>query len=127
MDNKNWRFCVSGNVVKTHNDENGILRYGTKAFAGGTKIYLAGKYWDESRTDIGVIGQNRFGRYVVEGVPLELIENIRFQRVYKPVVLEIMDYLEVMDGWEWWKRTAEDRREAIAFAEMMSERIKSIG
>ena len=119
---KEWRFSVVGNIVKQHMDEEGVLRYGTKAFTGGTKVYLAGKDWDTTWDYIGVIGLNRFGRYTVEGVPLALIENVRVQRVYKPKVMDMMDYLEATDGWAWWRRTAEDHREAIALCELLSKR-----
>ena len=118
---KQWRFCVAGNIVKSHLDEEGVLRYGTKAFTGGTKVYLDGKGWKELPSTISVIGQNRFGRYVLEWVPMELIENVRCQRVFKRTVLNIMDYLERMENWSWWQRTAADRREAEAFAERFKQ------
>lgn len=118
---KQWRFCVAGNIVRTHLDEEGVLRYGTKAFAGGTKVYLEGKRWDETQSTIFVIGQNRFGRYVLEQVPVALIENMRCQRVFKRTVLAIMDYLEWMENWSWWCRTAADRREAKAFVERIKQ------
>ena len=112
-----WRFCVAGNIVKSHLDAEGVVRYGTKAFTGGTKVYIDGKYWSDDQKSVNVIGKNRFGRFVIERVPIVLIENIRNQRVYKPTVLKIMHYVEWMDNWYWWGRTAEDRRETEAFAE----------
>lgn len=112
---REWRFGVVGNIVHSHKDENGELRYGTKAFKPGTKVYLGGKYWDDTNPNIGVIGLNRFGRTVEESVPVELVENVRTQRIYNPKVIAIMDHLEVMDGWEWWKRTAADRKDTERF------------
>ena len=120
-----WRFCVVGNIVKTHFDEEGVLRYGTKAFAGGKKVYLCGKYlFDvvDKMDDIFVIGQNRFGRYAFERVPIDLIENVRFKTVFKPHILEIMEWLEEMEGFPWWGRTADDKREAKAFVKAFNER-----
>jgi hypothetical protein len=118
-----WRFCVSGNIVKTHLDEEGVVRYGAKAFSGGTKVYLY-RNTSVSGDDILVIGKNRFGRYAMEAVPLAFIENIRFQTVFKPTVLEIMGYDEAIEGADWWGRTAADKREAKAFVEMLNERKK---
>jgi len=115
--NKNWRFCAVGNIKAQHTDENGTVFYGTKAFSGGTKVYIDDKTWERNSGDVSVIGLNRFGRYVIESVPRSLIENVRIQRVFKPTVLEIMDYLEMMDGWPWRGRTAEDRRAVKAFVE----------
>ena len=46
---------------------------------------------------------------------MELIENIRLQKVYKPSVLEIMDYLENMDGFIWRGSSVDDRRSLETF------------
>lgn len=116
-----WRFCVVGNIVKTHADEEGITRYGTKAFTGGTKVYMPGRRWEEDWDGILAIGRNRFGRYALEDVPLELLENIRFQIVFKTPVLNIILGEEAVDGWDCWGRTAADKREAKAFAARLAE------
>ncbi len=122
MEETKWRFGVVGNIVSEHTDDNGNIYYGTKAFTPGTKVYINGKYGDYDRTDISVIGRNRFGRIVLETVPINLIENIRTQRIYKPHVLEIIDYLRVMEGWEWWERTAADRKNAEHFVKEVTSR-----
>ena len=122
MENINWRFGVVGNIVSEHTDENGNTYYGTKAFTPGTKVYINGKYWDYSRTDISVIGRNRFGRIVCETIPINLIYNIRTQRIYKPQILEIMHSLCVMEGREWWDKTAEDRKGTELFVKTMNNR-----
>ena len=118
---ENWRFGVVGNIKESHLDENGITRYGTKAFKPKTKVYLHAKNWDEDRTDIGVIGLNRFGRWVFDGVDINLIENVRAQIVRNPKVLEIMFSLESCEGCEFWERTAEDKRESRAFVSRLEE------
>ena len=123
MDEKlDWIFGVVGNIVKTHSGEDGVVYYGAKAFTGGTKVYLNGKYWDSRCENIAVIGRNRFGRTVFERVPIELIENVRVQRIYKPHVLEIIDYLRWMEGLEWWERTAADRKDTERFVKEWNER-----
>ncbi|MBQ8150488.1 MAG: hypothetical protein IJ041_08210 [Clostridia bacterium] len=114
---QNWRFCIVGNAVHQHTDANGQVLYGTKAFTGGTKLYINDRTWEPNHGSAFVIGLNRFGHYAVEQIPVELIENLRIQRVFKPTVLEIMDYLEKADGWLWRGRTAEDRRALVAFVE----------
>ena len=120
MENINWRFGVVGNIVPEHTDENGNVYYGTKAFTPGTKVYINGKYWSHDKTNIGVIGRNRFGRIVCETIPIKLIDNIRTQRIYKPHVLEIMHYLYMMDGWDWWGKTAEDRKDSELFVKTIN-------
>jgi hypothetical protein len=119
---KAWRFCVVGNIKSQHTDENGKILYGTKAFSGGTKVYIDDRTWNVNAGEVSVIGLNRFGHYAVEGTETDLIENIRVQRVFKPTVLEIMDYLEMMDGWPWRGRTAADKRTLDAFVEAWKNR-----
>lgn len=123
-----WRFCVVGNIVKTHPDEDGVIRYGTKAFTGGTKVYIPWKDWYDidNREGILVIGLNRFHRYATEYVPFELLENIRFQILFKSTVLRIIGGEETLEGFYSWGRTAEDKRGAKAFAERLSKRIDEV-
>lgn len=123
----NWRFCVVGNIVRTHKGDNGETYYGTKEFTGGTKVYINGRYWyDFERTDISVIGLNRFKRYVFAWIDPNMIENVRLQVIKKPTVLRIMDYEEAMEGWEFWGRTAQDRRDAKVFAENWPDLLKTV-
>lgn len=119
-DEKKWRFCVAGNIVKNHTDDEGNIWYGTKAFRGGAKVYLCGKYWSWDFKVIRVIGLNRFNRYVAELVSPEYIENARFQTVFKPEVIRIMDYQE--EEFLWWGRTAADKRGAKGFADAWNNR-----
>ena len=58
-----WRFCVSGNIVKSHIGEDGVTYYGTKEYTGGTKVYIDGKNWAEGMQAIRVIGLNRFKKF----------------------------------------------------------------
>ena len=118
--NSSWRFGVVGNIISSHDDECGKTLYGTKAFLPGTKVYIDGNNWYIGRNEVSVIGLNRFGRYVLDRVKIELIENIRTQKIYKPHVLKIIDYLSVMDGIEWWGRTVVDKKAAERFVEQIS-------
>lgn len=113
LNSKEWKYCVVGNITKSHTDKDGILRYGTPAFSGGTKVYLCGKYWDPSRETIAVIGMTRGKKYhVIDTVPM-YIENVRCSKAYHPAVITLMN------NWEmhhlWWSNTAEDKKETIEF------------
>lgn len=125
---KTWHYCVVGNIVKEHIDENGILRHGTSAFSGRTKVYLCGKNWDErlpqeNKTEIAVLGLCRGKRYYVASVPIELIENVRLSRVYTPKILEIMSNFEFVDG--WWGNSKEDRDDAETFVKQWRKLYKA--
>lgn len=117
MDN-NWRFGVVGNIVREHKSEDGKIWHGTKDFPGGTKVFIDGKNWyNYKRTEIPVIGLARYKKYTVSSVDPALIENVRFQIIRRKEVLNILEGESILDGWDWWERTAEDKREAKAFVE----------
>ena len=124
MREANWRFGVVGNIVVSHIGEDGKTYYGTKAFTPGTKVYIDGKYWSKESSTISVIGRNRFGRTVLEYIHLDCIENFRVQRIYKPTILKIIDYLREMEGWDWWGRTVEDRKSTEKFVKEMKSRFQ---
>lgn len=120
-----WRYAVTGNIKKTRIDENGILRYGTAAFKGNTKVYLCGRLWDERLPDenkagISVLGLGRGGRYYVDFVPIKLIENWKITRVYTPKVLDMISDFEFCEG--WWGKTQEERDDATAFLNRFKEK-----
>lgn len=108
-----WNYCVVGNIVKTHTDKDGILRHGTSAFTGGTKVYLCGKPWDPSSETIWVLGLNRAKRWYEGCIPIRLIENVRWSRTYKPSVVEMMNYYEYYHA--WWHNTNDDKKAVKAF------------
>lgn len=104
-----WRYAVVGNIVKTpHPDSEGIIRYGTPAFSGGTKVYLAGKTWDFDKKTIEVVGLCRGKKYQVHSVPVIMIENVRCGKAYTPHVTDIMSDFE--SWWCWWERTKKDKK-----------------
>ena len=123
-----WKYAVAGNIKKSHIDENGILRYGTSAFKGNTKVYLCGRLLDErlpneNRKEISVLGLCRGRRYYVDSVPIDLIENVRLTRVYKPTVLKIMSDWEFADC--WWGNTQEECNDALSFIKRWNEKDKT--
>lgn len=125
MESQKWKYAVAGNIKKTRIDENGILRYGTSAFRGNTKVYLCGRLWDirlpgDNKKQIAVLGLTRGRSYQVYRVPIELIENVRFTRVYKPGILHIMSDPEFAEC--WWGNTDEERSDALAFVKRWKEK-----
>lgn len=114
MEEKNWTYCVVGNIKKHHFDENGVLRYGTPAFTGGTRVYLCGKYWDPSQETISVIGITRGSRkfHVIDTNPA-YIENVRSSKTNQPIVLDLMNDWEMYSL--WWGNTLEDKTEVEEF------------
>ena len=113
---KAFKYCVVGNIVRERIDENGVLRYGTAAFKGGTRVYIEGKNYDYDyvRNGITVLGLNRHRRYSYEFVSKDHIENVRFTRTFKPTIMDMMYEYEGHDG--WWGDSDEDGFDAKQFA-----------
>ncbi len=116
---KEWKYCVVGNIVKTHIDDAGILRNGTPAYRGGAKVYLCGKYWSPLLETITVIGLSRGKHFYVHDVPANLIENVRCSRVYNPAIVELMDDWEFHDC--WWQNTLDEKKATEIFVAQWKE------
>ena len=69
-----------------------------------------------------MIGINRFHKTVYESIPTDRIENIRETRIFDPQVLAIMDHRQVLEGFSFWARTAEDKKSAREFAKRMNSK-----
>lgn len=108
-----WKYCAVGNITEVHLDGNGILRHGSPAFTGGTKVYLCGKNWYPELGKISVIGLNRGKQYQCVDTDPALIEHVRCQRVFKPTVLEMMYEHEYRDV--WWGQSKQSKQNVDAF------------
>ncbi len=119
------KYCVVGNIVREHIDGDGVIRYGTKAFPGGRKVYLSRRLWgDAVPPEVLVMGLNRYkSRYTLERVPLDLIGNIRLSKTFKPRILELMAYDPEYPEM-WWGHREEDRIGAGEYVRLL-DRIKA--
>lgn len=110
-----WRWCLVGNIVKTHEfGETHEIKFGTKQFSAGTKVYMAPIHWGDGYENIIVIGKPRRGYQYIEIIMRsKYIENLCLQKVFKPAVLKRMDNSE----WTWWGNQDTDRDEIIQYLE----------
>ncbi len=114
----NWCWCLVGNIAKQHEyGENHEIKYGTKQFSAGAKVYIAPMVMGTVHENRVVIGLPRCGRKYIEVITrLEYIENFRMQKVFKPAVLKRMCGSE----WVWWGDTENDRSTIIRNLERLS-------
>ena len=122
-DMQNWTYCVVGNIKESHVDENGVLRYGTAAFASGAKVYLCGRLWDRSRDEISTLGITRGKKLQVVQTDISLIENVRCQKVFRTGVLEMMDNFEFRSC--WWGKSKHEKADAEEFVAWWNNRPES--
>lgn len=113
-----WRWCLVGNIVKTHEfGENHEIKYGSKHFSAGTKVYMAPVQWGDGYEQIYVIGKPRHGHnYITIIMRREYIENIRLRKVYNPAVLERMN----KSVSRWWGNTDAARDDIIPYLERLN-------
>ena len=76
------RWALVGNIVKSHEfGEEHEVRYGSKHFSGGTKVYVNLEYPGTGCEYVRVIGKPRGrGGLIETSIKFELVENLRLQR-----------------------------------------------
>lgn len=112
------KYCVIGNIVKEHSEENGIIRHGTASFPGGRKVYISRRLCLDGV--VLVLGLNRFNcRNVFETVPLAWIENIRASKTFQPQILELMRNTDEFPEM-WFLYNEEDRLEVKEYAQVLN-------
>ena len=123
-DEQEWRWCLVGNIVGAHEfGEAHEIKYGTKHFSSGTKVFVNLVYPGPGNERIMVIGIPRNRRNYIEVViPSKYVENFRIQKVFKPAVLKRMENSD----YEWWGKTDTDHDRIIGFIdEVNSEKEKT--
>ena len=113
-----WCWSLVGNIVKEHEyGEEQEIKYGTKHFSCGTKVFIAPAQWGDGFENIVVIGLPRYGhRYIEIITQSKYIENYRIQKVYKPAILKRM----CSSPYCWWGDTEDDRQQIIEYLESVS-------
>lgn len=117
-DDTEWCWCLVGNIVEKHEfGEAHEIRYGTKHFSPGAKVFINLIYGGFGHDKIQVIGIPRHKRNYIEIViPRAYVENFRIQKVFKPAVLKRMNNSK----WTWWGKTDADRDEIIKVLEWLN-------
>lgn len=114
-----WCWALVGNIVDKHEyGESHEIKYGTKHFSRGTKVYLAPAQWGDGYEMVVVIGLSRYGRKCIEVVThFDYVENYRIQKVYKPAILKRM----CGSQYRWWGDTEDDRKEIMGYLENIAK------
>ena len=116
MENNNYRWCLVGNITdKRMYGQKHEIRYGTKNFSPGTKVYIAPHQWGDGGEQRVVLGNPRHKKGYIECViRREYICNFRIQKVYSPLLLKRMKNSE----YSWWEI---DENDLDWFKEMAQE------
>lgn len=113
-----WRWCLVGNIAGAHEfGEAHEIKYGTKHFSSGTKVFVNLVYPGPGNKRIMVIGIPRNRRNYIEVViQRKYVENFRIQKVFKPAVLKRMENSD----YEWWGKTDTDHDRIVEFIEQVN-------
>ena len=113
-----WRWCLVGNIVEEHAfGEEHVIKYGTKHFRPGAKVYINLVYGGMGHENILVIGVPRHSKKYIEIViRRKYVCNFRVQKVYRPAVLKMMS----ASKWDWWDNSDETRDTLLKCAEWMN-------
>lgn len=111
MHGHSWCWCLAGNIVSEHiYGEEHQIKYGTKQFSVGAKVFLAPMNWGDGYEKVIVIGLPRYGKKYIEVVThFEYIENLRIKQVYSPAILKRM----CSSPYCWWGDSEDDRNRII--------------
>lgn len=113
-----FRYCLVGNIVQEAYDKNKEIRKGTRAFRAGTKVCVSRPFCGDGGENRYVIGMSRHKSYVKLITAARHIENFRFQKIYKPAILKLMDEKE-RDT--WYQNTEEDKTYIEDVAKYLNE------
>lgn len=113
-----WRWCLVGNIVEKHEfGEEHELKYGTKHFRPGAKVFINPVYGGMGHKHILVIGVPRHMKNYIEVViRRKFVCDFRVQKVYKPAVLKLINASE----WDWRDNSDETRETLEKCAEWMN-------
>lgn len=110
-----WCWCLVGNIVEEHAfGEAREIKYGTKQFSPGAKVFIAPAQWGDGYEKVVVIGLPRHGRGYIEVITQsKYIEHVRLKKVYQPAVIKRM----CSSRYLWWGDTEEDRKRIAKYLE----------
>ena len=116
---EDWIWCLVGNIVEKHEvGEEHEVKYGTKHFSRGTKVYCFPPLWGDGYERIKVIGKPRKRKHLITIITrANCIENWRIKKVFNPFVLREMAR---NGGWKNTDRDKADIEKMIAHLNTLS-------
>ena len=118
---REFEYCLVGNIVEKHYfGENKEIRYGTKHFRGGAKIFIFPQYGGMGHEHIRVIGLPRKRYMVIDVViPTKYITNVRVKKIFQPdLKMKIAENFY----YSWWKKEGNTELTTIMkFAEFINK------
>jgi len=99
---REFEYCLVGNIVEKHYfGQDKEIKYGSKHFSGGAKVYIFPMFGGCGHEQIRVIGIPR-KRYKMLDViiPSKHLINVRVKKIYKPDLKEKIAENFYYSGWK---------------------------
>ena len=121
LDSIEWVYCLVGNIIDKHEfGENKEIRYGTKHFAPGTKVYCYPGNFGDGYERIYVVGKPRKTFKLIKVImKTEYITNFRLKKVYDKRIIKDMFF----DG--GWNNYDESEKMIITLAKSLNAGINN--
>jgi len=111
---RDFEYCLVGNIVEKHYfGQDKEIKYGSKHFSGGTKVYIFPMFGGGGHEQIRVIGIPR-KRYKMLDViiPSKHLTNVRVKKIYK---LDLKE--KIAENFYYSRRKEEGERELTSLME----------
>ena len=117
---RDFEYCLVGNIVEKHYfGQDKEIKYGSKHFSGGAKVYIFPMFGGCGHEQIRVIGIPR-KRYKMLDViiPSKHLINVRVKKIYKP---DLKEKIAENFYYSWWKEEGDNELNSIIkFAESIN-------
>jgi len=117
---REFEYCLVGNIVEKHYfGQDKEIKYGSKHFSGGAKVYIFPMFGGCGHEQIRVIGIPR-KRYKMLDViiPSKHLINVRVKKIYKP---DLKEKIAENFYYSWWKEEGDNELNSIIkFAESIN-------
>ncbi len=120
IDTIEWIYCLVGNIIDEHAfGPDKEIKYGTKHFAPGAKVFCFPYQWDPGNGTLLVIGKARKKYKLIKVVmQVRYIHNFRLKKVYDKEVIREMYY------GLGWDNTEDSKNRIIQWANYLNENPK---
>ena len=117
---REYEYCLVGNIVEKHYfGQNKEIRYGSKHFRGGAKVYIFPMFGGCGHDNIRVIGLPRKRYNTIDVIiPTKLITNVRVKKIFQPDLKE-----KIAENFYYTRRKEEGNNELnslMEFAEFVN-------
>lgn len=122
---KEFEWCLVGNIINKHYfGENKEIKYGSKQFRSGAKVYILPTFGGMGHESISVIGLPRNKKKMIEIIiRSKMLKNVRVKKVYKKY---LKDKIKNNLYYQNWVKSIDEVLKIKEFANFLNSMSKEI-